>query len=313
MRQPVFRRALAMAGLAGAVLILISAFGMTNLIYRSPAKAKSARSAACDCEPTDREGPVWENAECLAASRSDSVLGFWYVTLTGLGVAGVFIGSSFGHRRNVRVYRPYEEKLLAEGLVERKAILDYHAQYDWGNYAAVTIGMVLLAINLIVVENQSLTRAESLIQAIGVGVMVVAAVCLSLADLVHRNTQSPIIPDGKRFQLISFSVRFGTVGALSMLIAVLFFVCLIDSNITAACCLTLIGVLTYVYIVRRVPKRALFEAYKVEDRERWIEADPRFGNRQQREFADDEKYIPSTRRSQGEKRVTAPVEPAARE
>ncbi len=160
----------------------------------------------------------------------------------------------------IAVYRPSEEKLLREGRLRLSDVLDYHAQYHWGDYAAITIGMVLVSVTLIAVEGKSLQPTATAVQAVAVLTMVVAAVLLTYADLVHTNTQTPIIPIDRRFKLIDMSVQFGTIGTMLTFVAVLLFVALISLWATIVACICYVLVLYAVQKKRRIPKDE-FEAY----------------------------------------------------
>lgn len=191
------------------------------------------------------------------------VQAFWCVVATFLALLAVVALQSKRARSRVVVYRHYERALLDGGHLKLEDLLNYHSQYSWGNYAAVTIGMVLLTVTLLALEADSLDAIETTIQNFAVFCMTAAAIMLSYADLMHTNTQTPIIPIKTRFELIDTSVRFGTLGTMITILAVLFFVAMISLPATAFACAVFVAVLLWVQSQRSIPKDELLDYFKI--------------------------------------------------
>jgi hypothetical protein len=212
----------------------------------------------------------------------NEIWGFWCVIITFFFLVGVIVyGNMYPDKDKVCKYRPYEEKLLHQGKLELKDIMDYHAQYSWGNYAAVTIGMVLISVAMLAMEGNKLNPAEKVIQIFAVVCMTAAAIGLCWADLLHTNTQTPIIPVDRRFKLIDRSVQIGTMGTMIMVLAVLFFVCMIDFVATLLSCATYIAIMFVVFRDRKIDKKE-FYAYFLEKAKDWPEDEREIGKKDKR-------------------------------
>ena len=95
----------------------------------------------------------------LLEFEHEEVRGFWYVTGTAcvlLLLSAMVPVLQMVFRSRIFVYRPYEENLLNLGRIKLKDMLHYHAQCHWGDYAAITVGMVLLSVTMLVLEKDKL-------------------------------------------------------------------------------------------------------------------------------------------------------------
>jgi hypothetical protein len=179
-------------------------------------------------------------------------------------------------RGAIGVYRPYELQTLLQGRLDLQDLLSYHAQYHWADYAAVVIGMVLLSITLLVTSSQALGDVCTTIQWFAIVFMTVASILLIYADLVHTNSQTPIIPIRQRFRLIDVSVRFGMLGTMLIILSVMFFIAMVSVSATIFCCVVYIGVLWYVFFQRQIPKAEFFEYFGVHSATDWPEEDHQY-------------------------------------
>lgn len=188
------------------------------------------------------------------------------------GCLGVFVLSvvfnRFMDKDKVRTYRPFEQKALKTGYLDLKDLLSYHQQYRWADYAAVTVGMALLAVTFLVSTDVS-ANVKNYPLLLSMGLMTTAAIVLVFADIVHTNTQTPIIPLGHRFRLIDMSVRFGTLGAVMTLLAVLVMVSIINLWITLAGCTVFVGVLIHATAIRRFDRKDFFDYLGFHGADEW--------------------------------------------
>ncbi len=308
-------RAIGRRGWLVPLLILVFlAFGMVHLVLERAHAAEGEKSESSG-EAVDVSGKMQAargELELLTDFSNDESIAFWFVVATFVALIGTISFSAlFGSKKQVGVYRPYEQALLHHGKLELEDMLAYHSQYSWGNYAAVTIGMVLLSVTILAMDGDKLSDVERVIQVFGVICMTVAAIGLCWADLVHTNTQTPIIPVVRRFKLIDFSVQVGTMCTMVMLLAVLFFVCMISLAATIVCCVAYVVILIVVFKRRRVSKQEFFEYFNVRDAERWCErADPTSGRifDRDRPFIDDPR-IPGSRDYSGDQATYPPLRP----
>jgi len=190
----------------------------------------------------------------------------WAAFWISLGILGLFIVVPFVNwlvspARYVTVYRPYEERFLKNGVFPLEGLLAYHAQYHWGHYAAVCIGMALLSLNLLLTDAVRLSGVDLLIQEFSAGLMTVASVLLVWADLVHTNSQTPLVPLGRRFKLIGLSVRLGTVGTMLIVVAVLMLVGLMTIWGTIAGSVVFLFALVYSTWCRMIEKQELYDHF----------------------------------------------------
>lgn len=199
---------------------------------------------------------------------------FGCVIATFVGLLGIVAAHQTALRGSrVGTYRRYERELLRRGAFDLQALLDYHSLYHWGDYAAVTLGMVLVSVTLIAVDGDKFTGPMHVVQMTAIFTMIAAAVLLVFADLLHTNSQTPIVPPESRFRLIDWSVRLGTLGSLVTVLAALFFLVIIDTWLTVAGCGFFLGVMLLVYQVRRVQKAEVAAYFRLDlDGEGWPEA-----------------------------------------
>lgn len=215
----------------------------------------------------DMSGQMASQVSVDPAARTDEQVWFAFgcVVITFVLLIGVILlHQVLLGGKHVGTYRTYEQELLRRGDYPLQALLDYHSLYHWGDYAAVTLGMVLVSVTLITVDGDKLTGAMLEVQLIAIFTMIAAAVLLVFADLMHTNTQTPIIPLRSRFDLIDWSVRLGTMGTLVTVLAALFFVAIIDTWLTLAGCGFFLGTMILVYSVRRLPKAELAAYFRVD-------------------------------------------------
>jgi hypothetical protein len=196
----------------------------------------------------------------LEVPNRPALFGFWMVIF----VTGVLVAVVAMHRlveqKRISVYRPYEQALLDVGRLRLNDLLSYHGQFQWGTYASITVGMVLISVSMLAVNIQDLSQDMATVHAVGVLVLTVAVILLASADLVHTNSQTPIIPVSKRFDLIDVSVGFGTLGAMLTILGLLLFVSTVSLHATFVACVAFGGVSWSVERVRRIPKKE-FESY----------------------------------------------------
>jgi len=206
----------------------------------------------------------------------------------------------FSSKEFVTVYRPYEHRALQNGAMELKDLLNYHSQYHWGEYAAVTVGMVLVSVILMFDKDTVLPKVGIMVQPIVVALMTISSIALVWADLVHTNTQTPIIPINTRFKLIDMSVVLGTVGTMLMVFSVLLLIALINLEATIVSCSAFVAILVYSYRTRRVHKREFFDYFKVYSEEGWEEIDGNLimqNQEEQRQYVgDDDDQLPERER-----------------
>ena len=183
----------------------------------------------------------------------------------------------YRERGVIVVYRRYEKALIdyqrlhgleapafrksADSAFER--LMEYHAQFKWDSYAGMTVGMVLVSVTLIAIEGPGLSEVYLTVLGVAVGFMLVAAILLCIADLLHTNTQSPIVPLEKRFALIDSSVQLGTLGTMLTLFAVLLFVALISLRVTIFGCVVYLGLLWFWQSKRRIQIDEFEEAFRL--------------------------------------------------
>lgn len=235
------------------------------------------------------KSPSWS---LLLKLENSEIQAFWWIVGAFVALLVVVSLSGFFSRRRINVYRPYELKLLEQGRLDLKDVLEYHSQYHWGAYAATAVGMVLLAVTILLTSDFRLTEAQTLIQYIAIGSMTVATIILCWADLVHTNSQTPIIPIKKRFDLIDISVRFGTLGAMIMILSILFFVAMISAETTKVCCVVYVLVLTYVFRKRQPLKEEFFDYFKVYSTDGWDKKDHKFIEQNRYRKGDSEEAVP---------------------
>lgn len=208
-----------------------------------------------------------------------AVVGFWWVVgALALFLLFAMLNPLRSKGSHICVYRPYEKKLLDQGILDQRLLTDYHAQYHWGDYASVCMGGVLVAVTMLAIDGQKMRPEQVKIQSVSVCVMTVAAILLTWADLVHTNTQTPIVPRDRRFKLIDLSLNLGTIGTMLMIAAILFFVAIISKIAAIISSITYVVVMILVFQRRRISKRELFAQYHLTE----IEG-----------FEGDEKYFPS--------------------
>ena len=157
-----------------------------------------------------------------------------------------------------------------------ESVVNYHAQYHWGEYASLTVGMVLVSVVLLFDEDTCMPHLGPAVQPVIVCLMTVAAILLCWADLVHTNTQTPIIPVKTRFKLIDQSVRLGTAGTMMIIFSVMAFVALISFIATLICATVFVGALVYSFRNRRIEKEEFFDYFKVYTGDGWNEEDHRY-------------------------------------
>jgi len=220
------------------------------------------------------------------------VQGFWVVCITFV-LFLIILPLLMRSNRLIAVYRPYEERLLKLNRLSLEDLLNYHSQFNWGNYASIAIGMVLLSVTLMVLNNDALTSIELTIQSVIVVVMAIATILLTFGDLIHTNSQTPIIPIQRRFKLIDVSVQFGTFGTILLVFSVLLFTCLISLGTAVLSCITFIGVITYAYGRRRIRKENFFRYFGIVNPKLWLLGGEGLGkdDKKNKVFARDAKYI----------------------
>lgn len=178
--------------------------------------------------------------------------GMMVVGLTFVVLLLTILANLLWKKNHVSVYRPYEEALLITKRLKLEDMMSYHQQYNWGSYAAITIGMVLLSVTILVLDIEKLGDTHRVVLSAAVCTMAVSAILLYYADLIHTNTQTPIIPIDRRFRLIDISVQFGTFGAMLMILSVILFICLIEFWVTVVACAIYIAVTVTITVRRRV-------------------------------------------------------------
>lgn len=204
----------------------------------------------------------------FTAGHCSDVRAFWGVIATFLVLLTVVAWHAGEDSTRVGVYRPYEQALVRMGRLKLSDMLGYHSQFQWGNYAAVTIGMVLVTVTLIAVEEDELFATQRAIQYFAVFCMTTAAILLAYADLLHTNTQTPIVPVKTRFRMIDTSVQFGTLGAMVTLLAVLLFVAMISGVATFCACVVYVGVLLVVQHRRKIDLDEFFAYFELDEQSR---------------------------------------------
>ena len=240
------------------LLMLLLPLAALIALWGQPALGQAGGSDMCH-QPHDK----YSFTLLFTHLGCSEVQAFWCVVTTFVVLLLVVLFQRSRAHGQITVYRPYERALLDSGKLELDDLLSYHGQYTWGNYAAVTIGMVLLTVTLLALEADNLDAIETTIQNFAVFCMTAAAIMLSYADLMHTNTQTPIIPIKKRFELIDTSVRFGTLGTMITILAVLFFVAMISLPATAFSCVVFVAVLLWVQRQRSIPKDELLDYFKI--------------------------------------------------
>jgi len=195
------------------------------------------------------------------------IRGFWIVIFTALILGVIIVISPRLSKNKINKYRPYEMKLLTYDKLNLDDMLQYHAQYHWGDYAAAAISMMMISITFIVANKQDLNLPGQVVQSIAVLLMAAATIFLVWADLVHTNTQTPIIPIMRRFKLIDISVEFGTLSVMAILIAMQLFVALISFWITILVSVIYIFVFIIVMRARRIDYEEFFDYFKISEEE----------------------------------------------
>ncbi len=210
--------------------------------------------------------------QILSETDFEILAGFWIVVFGMILFSILFPVLQMG-KSHVGVYRPYEERLLTLNRLKLDDLLGYHSQYKWSNYSGMALGMVMLCVVLIITNRSSLSSLQITIQNIIVAVMSLAVIFLVFADLVHTNTQTPIIPIRTRFKLISLSVQLGTFGSFLLVYTVLLFVSMISLEIAIFSSMVLIFVVSYSYRVRRIPKKDFFKYFGIFNYKFWHKGD----------------------------------------
>lgn len=121
--------------------------------------------------------------------------------------------------------------------------------------------------------------------------MAVAVVLLVFADLIHTNSQTPIIPVDRRFKLIDLSVQFGTGGTLLLVLDVLLFTSMIGIPIVLLSCAAFVATMVYSARIRRIPKSDFFRYFGVVDPDRWAGSGLKSNHPHKETFRKDAQYI----------------------
>ncbi len=249
-------------------ILLIFILPLFFLMYTSHSQSNNANKEISVSSQQDQndmlEKTEVEKAIIWGLTKSK----FWGVlsvlmTLIAL-IAIILINLKLGTKKLVTIYRPYEETLLNLKRLKLEDMLEYHSQYNWGNYAAITIGMVLLSITMLVIEFDKIDDSNKTLLYFALGFMSVSAVLLYYADLLHINTQTPIIPIKSRFRLIDWSVRFGSFGAMLMILSVFFFISMISLGATIFACITYVAISFFVTMTRRVPLKEFKDYFGID-------------------------------------------------
>lgn len=230
----------------------------------------------------------------LTLNEKKTVTGFWIVISTFILFLLLLPLFQKG-KKTIAVYRPYEERLLKLNKLDLEDLLEYHSQFKWGDYSGIAIGMVLLSITLILINIQDLTVLEITIQSTIIVLMVIAVILLVFGDLVHTNSQTPIIPIGTRFKLISLSVQFGTLGTILLVFAVLLFTCMVSLSIVMISCFMFLAIFWYSNQLRRIPKSDFFRYFGIINEEEWMKGGEgiKENDKKNNLFKDDPDYIRS--------------------
>jgi hypothetical protein len=163
----------------------------------------------------------------------------------------------------VMVYRPYEHKLLQIGRLKLQDMKEYHGLYHWGDYGAISSSIVPLIIVTLLSAREKFDSTEIKIIAIICFLLVLSVLSLIWADLVHTNSQTPIIPIKKRFELIDLSVVFGTFGTMSLVLSTIAFLTLMNLWLVIFGSIMYVGIMAYTINKRRIPKKEFFQYFKI--------------------------------------------------
>ena len=97
--------------------------------------------------------------------------------------------------------------------------------------------------------------------------MAFAGICLASVDLMHKNSQTPLIPNESRFRLIKISIALGSFGILVMLSAILVFLNLLSQMLTFSVGFAVLAILALTVFVRSIPLAELEKHFDLEDGE----------------------------------------------
>ena len=162
------------------------------------------------------------------------------------------------------IYQRFESLLVARGKIEKEQMMAYHAQYSWGAYAATAMAAMFISLPILILEASRLHPFQQSVLGWGTLLMAMAATCLAAVDLMHKNSQTPLLPNPSRFRLINISVTLGGLGILVMLAAILVFLNLLSQVLTFIFGFVALYIFSLTVLKRSVPFSELEEAFELE-------------------------------------------------
>ena len=208
-------------------------------------------------------------------TEMSKIIGF-LIVLGSAALIGIIICLWTRNKSYVTIYRPYEKRLLNQNRLLLDHYIDYISKYAFGNYAAISIGMVLVVITLILFESDKFVGIDKFIMTFILFGLATASICFAYADIIHTNTQTPIIPINQRFKLVDLSIGLFQFGLYLTLFSILFFITLISLGATIISSIALIAILLLAQKKRAIKKERFFEYFNIFDNKGWDKEDWEF-------------------------------------
>ena len=162
------------------------------------------------------------------------------------------------------IYQRFESLLVEKEKIKKEDMMAYHAQYSWGAYAATAMAAMFISLPILILEASRLHPFQQSVLGWGTLLMAMAATCLAAVDLLHKNSQTPLIPNSSRFRLINISVTLGGLGILVMLAAILVFLNLLSQVLTFIFGFVALYIFSLTVLKRSVPFAELENSFKLE-------------------------------------------------
>lgn len=203
------------------------------------------------------------------------IIGFGIVWIAAI-IVGIITILWTRNKSYVTIYRPYERKLLNQNRLLLDHYIDYISKYAFGNYAAISIGMVLVVITLILFESEKFLGVDRYTITIILFGLATASICFAYADVIHTNTQTPIIPINQRFKLVDLSIGLFQLGLYLTLFSILFFITMISLVATIISSISLVVILLIAQKKRAIKKEQFFEYFNIFDGRGWDNEDEKY-------------------------------------
>ena len=208
-----------------------------------------------------------------------------YVGMT-IALASSWLTASFVYfaqnrpiRTKINRYARAEIRLMELGKISKESILEYHSHFSWGAYASLGFSTVFIVASLLLQgpfeyhirgiepSTDQAASVREVIVFVSLALSLISAIIFATVDIVHTNSLSPLLPAGKRFDMVNKTILFAGAAFMIQIAAVNIFITLMSTWLSIIGATLSIVIYLILMRSRNIKLQALIEEFELNETE----------------------------------------------